>query len=167
MKFKNTLKGLAKLALIPIIAGSSGSCKYVPRHEYEYAGKIGNDSVQFSHDFYWKGKSNIQYNENKLVVKKEDGRHITYIDKEKNNLKIESVEIITLNGKEHCYYMGGIIGESIVKEAQKQFDEYLDKILIEKCKEQKMNEEEATRKKQKEEADILKKVNEGKRLIYQ
>lgn len=73
------------------------------------------------------------YRENSyLEVTRKDGTVVKYYDEEDHDKKIEKVEI-TKNDVVTVYERD-LAGEMIVEEGQKQFDEYLEKIVEEKRK---------------------------------
>lgn len=72
---------------------------------------------------------------NILKVTKPDGRKIHYCDELKHDLKIESVMINFKDGNWKIYSTELEVSKPIIEEAQKQFDEYLRKILEYKQKE--------------------------------
>ena len=114
----NTRKSL--IALAGALSFYFLGCKDVS--EYYYDGKIGDDSVTFIEN-----KSVIFNNERIMVVRKTDGRVIRYFDYHQQDFKLEKVEIQT--GKQVKRYTGiNDMEREILKEAQKQFDSYLEKI---------------------------------------
>jgi len=90
--------------------------------QFHYNGLIGEEKVHF-----WE-RDNIFETSNYLEVEKKDGRKILYKDMCKDDLKIESVDI-TKEGIKETYWLSKPIGDPIVKKAQKQFDDYLQKIF--------------------------------------
>jgi len=107
MKAKN-------LALILAAGMGLASCNV-------WSGKIGNEEV-----FQYKGLS-----ENFLKVTKQDGRIIEYRDKQGDN-KIDSVEIT--KGRYSTTYTNDEVGKEALQIAQKQYEDYLAKILEAKKK---------------------------------
>jgi len=108
MKAKN-------LALILVTGISLAGCGFGKIYYYE--GKIGNESIITSNN-----RTNI-FN---LYVTKEDGRKIDYYDFIRNG-KLDSVTIT--KGKESQTYTEDIIGKEALQVAQKQYTDYLAKIL--------------------------------------
>jgi len=93
---------------------------------YYYSGKIGEDSVQFSHavgPFFWANADLIALDINTLTVKKPDGQIIEYIDDYQNDLKLDYI-VISENGNRNIYR-----DESSLKKAQKEFDDYCQQIV--------------------------------------
>lgn len=125
------IKGLTgRVLLVPVLAGAlviSGCAKY---SQYQYAGKIGEDYVSFEE------KCNLFDWDILLTVTKPNGKIINYYDNAHRDLEIESVGI---KDKENffltMYRANDEVGKPIVEEAQKQFDNYLDKIKETKIKE--------------------------------
>ena len=122
MKTNKTLRNIV-LAL----ALGSTSCR-VNHSQYRYDGKIGEDKVKFTEDRDLIFKLR---NGNVLSVTKPDGRAITYMDYQGNDLKLEYIEI-TKNGQETRYTPNNEVGKPILEKAQKQFDDYLQEIKISK-----------------------------------
>ncbi|MEK6940466.1 MAG: hypothetical protein AABW49_01030 [Nanoarchaeota archaeon] len=64
---------------------------------------------------------------NTLTVTKPDGRVIRYVDRLKNDLNLEAVEI-TVGGNTRRYTANNEVGRPVLEEAQRQFDAYLHQI---------------------------------------
>jgi len=116
MKMNKTLTSIV-LAGALALGGCSGK---VDDSRYEFNGKLGNESVEFKTistgwGTYFKAT-------NSLIVKKEDGKVMTYVDRG-NDLQLDEVRI----GDE--VYRNDAVGEEAIKLAQGQFDSYLTKIL--------------------------------------
>ncbi|MBI2668111.1 hypothetical protein HYX17_05085 [Candidatus Woesearchaeota archaeon] len=112
---------LGRIVLASTIGLGLAGCSDNP--EYHFDGKIGEDKVIFYQDF-WKAS-------NYLVVTKPDGRTIVYRDTgllSYGNFTVDQV-YITKDGVKKIYSKKRNDGEEVVKEAQKQFDDYLNKIL--------------------------------------
>lgn len=90
--------------------------RYPP--EYRYSGKIGEDHVDFRKDVNGR---------NTLAVRKPDGRGINYFDIEGSDLKLESI-ITTEGDRQMIYSIHDNAGKSILGEAQRQFDTYMEQI---------------------------------------
>jgi|SRR3989344_2155318 len=135
MAIKKTLAGII---LSGALLSGCGNNMYTP---YEYNGKIEEDHVTFTKKCYFPlGDNNI------LTIIKKDGRTIKYIDNDGADLKLESIEITKndqtieytkvsdigkIEMKNRIY---GEIGKKMVKIAQTQFDDYLEKIKTEKVR---------------------------------
>lgn len=94
--------------------------------EYRYSGKIGEDQVDFKKEILrpiWGDPREI----NTLAVRKPDGRGINYFDVEGSDLKLESI-ITTEGNRQMVYSIHDNAGKSILGEAQKQFDTYMEQI---------------------------------------
>ena len=116
-------KGILKTKLIvPIVlAAALTSCTIEDLRQYDFHGKIVEDSVSFCY-LILGGPINI------MNVTKPDGRNIAYVDHQKGDLKVEYVRII--NGDQETKYTpDNYIGKEVLEEAQKQFDSYLEKII--------------------------------------
>ena len=127
--------------LVMTLAGSNLLCKSFSENEndfifynpkYDYNGKIGEDWIHFYEERF--GTRNI------LQVSKSDKSIIYYVDDLNDDFKLEYVEILK-DGETHRY-MNNEIGREVLKKAQKQFENYLEKIIkikkeegIEKLKE--------------------------------
>lgn len=119
--------GIKKILTTIVLAGAlalsgAGCRKDYP--QYHYNGKIGEDNITFFElrtDYGLAGQ-------NILIVKKSDGRIISYIDKLKEDLKLESVDIAK-GSKRISYTAKDKVGKQILEEAQKQFDSYLKQII--------------------------------------
>ncbi len=96
---------------------------------YDYKGKIGNDLISCEDEYsFWRGLDHFV-----LIVKKEDGREIRYYDKSRDQ-KLDSV-VIKKNGKSYFFAEEDKIGAEAFKIAEKQYTDYLAKILEAKNKE--------------------------------
>ncbi len=117
------MKTLNKILLfcIGILPSLSFSGCSRSQEEYSYNGKIGEEKVEFKEE-----KRLFFQDNNYLAVTKKDGRQIIYVDNLNEDLKLDYVTI--LFEKEGITYIKDEIGTSIIKEAQKQFDEYLIQI---------------------------------------
>jgi len=104
---KNSLK-----AIILGISIGLTSCSY-------WTGKIGNEKV-----FQYRGPF-----ENSLKITKPDGKEIKYIVTYSKN-KVESVEIT--QNKYSVTYTNNEIGKEALQVAQRQYEDYLTKILVER-----------------------------------
>ncbi len=123
--------GIFPFIIPPIsIAVCVGALLYSALHrnhpEYDYYGRIGNEYVRFSED-------NFPYliiQRNKLSVSKPNGRVAYYYDDKGDDLKIERfVSIICQNSIEQRGCKEERLEEkSQLKEAQRQFEDYLSKI---------------------------------------
>ncbi|MBU1203686.1 MAG: hypothetical protein KKG60_01310 [Nanoarchaeota archaeon] len=120
-----TRKTLTSMVLVGVLALGISGCRK-DHSQYKYDGKIGEDQVIFREKSYL----GISSDDNILRVIKPDGRIIEYKDRLRDDLKLESVEI-TKDGQTTTYYLDDEIGKPILKEAQKQFDNYLQQIRIE------------------------------------
>jgi len=94
---------------------------------YKFNDKIGNEHVEF----------NQLFGNNTLTITKSDGTIIKYMDKEGNDLKIESVwyKAVDEDGKRvHSgyYKLEDEIESPVVEKAQNNFDYYLGKIKSER-----------------------------------
>ena len=116
MKFRKTLR---EIVLMGALALGNTGCATNPDWQYSYDGKIGEDLVS-STQFY----SLFFPNESRINVVKKDGRTLYYCDIE-SDLKLDFVIITDESGKETKYTPDNVIGETVLKEAQKQ-----QKILI-------------------------------------
>ena len=116
MKINKTLTSIV-LAGALALGGCSGK---VDDSRYEFNGKLENESVEFKTKST--GWGNYFKATNYLIVKKEDGKAMTYVDRG-NDLQLDEVRI----GDE--VYINDAVGEEAIKLAQGQFDSYLTKIL--------------------------------------
>lgn len=119
-------KTLTSIIGASFLAFSSAGCE-AKYDKYRYNGKIGEEQVEFRSEYFWGDDRNF------LTIRKPDGRVIKYADAEKNDLKLEWVEI-TKDDKTKGY-TDNEIGKPVLEEAQKQFDNYLQKIKELKTKE--------------------------------
>ncbi len=109
-----TRKNLTKLALGTLTLIGVGCTDNL---EYHFNGEINGEQVRFYED----------RNINQLKVKRVDGTKIKYADCSGNDLKLEYVKI-KKDGKNKKYSESHPFGKNMLKEAQKQFDAYLDTI---------------------------------------
>ena len=100
--------------------------------EYKFGGKIGDEIVIYEEN----RSADIRLGfHTYLTVIKPDGREINYIDSSSvSDLKLERVTI-SKEGNFLSYESEDVIGKPVVEEAQKQFDDYLQKIKEAKIKE--------------------------------
>ena len=119
------MKNLKNLLLISGIAGIIGSCAVNKSAEVSvtsvYNTKINEDSIKFIKDFTKKNIVNI------IEVKKPNNKIIIYRDDMNSDYIIESIEVIE-NGNSRFFHNSSKIEKPVVDEAQKQFDQYLQKI---------------------------------------
>ncbi len=106
-------KTLGKIVLYGTLLGLTG-CSV--NSQYDYNGKIGKDQVAFTNSPLYK---------NILTITKSDGKIIRYIDSRNGDLKLEYVDIAKNGQTERFDKSDG----PVLKEAQKQFDIYLEQIL--------------------------------------
>jgi len=133
---RNFLKGVGLVGIVGIgISGCGDDDKY------HFNGTIDGEQITFY---------NIGYHE-VLKVKRKDGITITYRNDGFGTIEPDKVNI--LGKTKNLTYENNELGKPILKEAQKQFDEYLKKILKEKEKIRK----ETLSTKQKEGLDLIKK----------
>ncbi len=123
--------GISPFIILPIfMAVGLGTPLYSILHrnhpEYNYSGRIGDEHVRFSEDNF--PYSIIQ--RNTLAVSKPNGRVAYYYDDKGDDLKIERfVSIICQNPIEQRGCKEERLEEkSQLKEAQRQFEDYLSKI---------------------------------------
>ena len=88
---------------------------------YNYDGKIDNDNVEFVRRFWLLAKDELD-----LTVEKPDGRVINYYGDGKR-LKLHKVSITQDDVTKS--YRNNEVGKLVLEKAQKQFDDYLAKIL--------------------------------------
>ena len=93
--------------------------------EYYFDAKIGDEKIRFTESLEILSSP---YYKHYLEVTKPDGRIIKYVADIHGNLKINYVEITT-QGITKKYSFNTPYGKEVVETAQKQFDEYLKKIL--------------------------------------
>ena len=112
-------KTLTSIVLAGALAlcGCSGK---VDDSRYEFRGKLGNENVEFKTESIGFGR--YFKATNSLIVKKEDGEIMTYVDRG-NDLQLDEV-IIGEN-----VYRNDAVGEETIKLAQEQFVGYLTKII--------------------------------------
>ncbi len=101
--------------------------------QYHFDGKLGADRVRFyepkvpDHD-----KTCSHFGANVLEITRSDGVKIIYTDwtpdVKSDNLKVDEVKIIK-SGVELVFNSQSITWQEMLPEAQKQFDNYLQKIL--------------------------------------
>lgn len=101
--------------------------------QYHFDGKLGEDRVRFyepkvpDH-----GDACSHFGANVLEITRSDGVKIIYtewtLDVKSDNLKLDEVKIIK-SGVELVYNSQSITWQEMLPEAQKQFDDYLQKIL--------------------------------------
>jgi len=113
---KRTLTGIALAGAFAIGGLSCGS-----HNEYDYSGKFKGEQIYFSSSLF------VNY----LTVIRADGTRINYMDDVGNDLKLGCVSIIPKD-KNMTFYRNDKVGQKVLEEAQKQFDDYLAKILEEK-----------------------------------
>jgi len=118
------MKRLTSLVLAGALSLSLAGCDYSSpspsRHEYN--GKIGKEHVKFEEKKYW-----IWPKANILTVQKSEKLSIIYSDVDGNDLNLDYIEIIK-NGKITKYTLDDTVGKVVLKEAQKSFENYLQKI---------------------------------------
>ncbi len=126
------MNGLGKILKRTALAGGMAlalaNCDLQDKDNYEkyaYAGKIGDEYVKM----YESGVSDI------LRVTRKDGVIIKYVDSVANKSPNQSSDVnyfvVIKHGAKKYYYNSPTNGEAI-KEAQKQFNDYLSKILEKK-----------------------------------
>jgi len=118
-------KALTSIVLVGLALGGAGcsgknSGKKYAQYEGEY--QIDNNKVAFNEVSYGDLDST-----NVITVQKPNGKIIKYFDTRKEDLIIESVEIKNYDFNKR-YYNSDEIGQMIVEKAQKQFDDYIEKI---------------------------------------
>jgi|SaaInlStandDraft_3_1057020.scaffolds.fasta_scaffold74336_2 hypothetical protein len=126
MKFKKTICALA--AVVGLGLCSENVYNKIqqenndPNKKYLFEGTIDNEDICFYRTLpiY----SSIKYT---LIIGSEDGKTTTYKD-EDGNLKIESFCVTDEFGYTGCYPKDGI-GESSIEDAQKIFDDRLERIV--------------------------------------
>jgi len=109
-------KTLATLVALLGLVGISG-CSEKKDTQYNFDGNIGNEKI----------KCERQSNDLVLEVTKKDGRKIIYQDYARD-LKLDYVTVIIDSANKRYFSLDDEIGKAVVNEAQKQFNEYLDKI---------------------------------------
>lgn len=117
MKGRKSLRNILFAMTLPFVMSGCGS-KY---DEFCYDEKIGEEEVKFIH-------YSIPFHHNQLNVARTDGTKIEYVDKKDNDLKLEYI-IVEKNGEWTKYPKNSAFGKEVVEEGQKQFDDYLAKIL--------------------------------------
>ncbi len=115
-------KTLTSIVLVGTLALGAVGCSK-DHSQYKYDGKIGEDQVTFIEKDYFFNAAD----DNILTVTKQDGRVIKYVDRLGEDLKLEYVEI-TQSGQTTKYTADDEVGKSILEEAQKQFDAYIQQI---------------------------------------
>ena len=119
MSLKKTLTGIV-ITLAALYTLTTTACAY---NEYHYNGMIDDEHIYFGERTVGKV----------LQVERPDGTIITYVDNSSApDLKLDYVEITTINDgwkSRKTYWLNDEVGEPVLKEAQKQFDNYLKKIL--------------------------------------
>ena len=115
---KRTLTSIALAGALAIGGLSCGT-----HNEYDYNGTLGKEDINF--------RSNWLLRTNYLKVIRADGTIIKYFDADRNDLRLESVVIIDKD-KNVTSYFNDKVGQKVLEEAQKQFDDYLAKICEEK-----------------------------------
>ncbi len=115
---KNLIFGIG---IAGIVEGCSANRNLDIYHESTYTGKIDGDSIKFTREFRKKEIINI------MEVRKPNNKVIYYIDAfGKDNL----IETVQVNENKNCqlFYNTFETDTSLIKEAQKQFNNYLQKI---------------------------------------
>lgn len=114
-----------------IVLGLSG-CAKDDFSKYEFHGKIGDNQIDFYHRM-------TPTPRNTLRVRGKDC--ISYSDYVGNDLKIECVEGFNPDGTEYSRNLGWATKEEekLLKQDQKDFDKWLEKIVAEKAKQAKNN----------------------------
>lgn len=123
MSLRKTLAGIVMVGALALGAGCSKDYS-----AYNYDGKIGEEQVKFKQKHY----NFSPPSDNILTVTKPDGTIVTYADREKDDLKLEYVVII--KGGVTTKYWRDEVGKPVLAEAQRQFDDYLQKIKESKIK---------------------------------
>ena len=119
---------VVKTGLTALLIGTIIGCSEHP--QYLFKGRIDGQNIEFSESLF--------PSQNRMIIIKDDGRKIVYIDiNEGNDLKIDRIEITNKMGETQVYTKINMKGaeENLFNEAQRQFDEYLKKILEYKEKE--------------------------------
>ncbi len=118
-----TNKTLTNLVLTGALALGGAGCLGTRHDEYHFSGKIGEEQIEFSEspNYYW----------NTLKVVKADGSTIAYEDNRGDDLKLDFICILPKENTTSCYYADSKnpAVKPIMEQAQKQFDDYLAKIL--------------------------------------
>jgi len=109
-------RNLASVVSAGVLALSGSGCFGTI---YDFNGKIGYEQVKFGKTFF--------DGHNILEVKRADGTSVKYFDNDMHDLKVDWIRIT--NGKEYTDYEKNLIGEKTLQEGQRQFDDYLAKIL--------------------------------------
>ncbi len=112
-------RALARIGLWGLLSSATIGC--TDHSEYHFIGQIGTDNVKFYE---------LNFNhDNFLVVTKEDGTMQKYVDDNKDDLKIESIEITVGENTTKYYTNSSNSAEVEIAEiAQREFDSYLAKI---------------------------------------
>jgi len=131
MGIKQTLTSIVLAGALALGTVGCNIDYHLDHSQYTYDGKIGEDKVTFTETECFAAED-----DNILTITKPDGRVIKYVDRLKEDLKLEYVQI-TANGQTTKYTADDEVGKSILKEAQKQFDVYLQKIDEAKAQERK------------------------------
>jgi len=142
-------KALTSIVLTGLALGGIGCANY---REYHFDGKIGKEGVEF---YEAEG-----FQLNALNVTKPDGKKIMYADEYGEDLKLEAVTIKYGEGSFEKTYRQ----EKVLEKAQKQFDDYLQKIKETKAEEKKRKTAQKLEEKSKE---IKKKLEEENKIIKQ
>jgi len=131
-------KTIGTIVLAGVLAlGNIGCSKEKDHSEYNYNGKIGEDEV-----FFYERENSSWFKEdyNILEINKPDGRFIRYTDEKGEDLIVDDVYISKKGVKDLRVAVGydsnNEVDQPVLKEAQKQFDLYLQKIKETKTQEQ-------------------------------
>ena len=121
MEIKKALTSLVLAGSLTLSTFSNLGCRG-DLSGYTYQGQINGNQVAFRQDRGFAGETI-----NTLTVKKADGRVITYTDSGGGDLELNFVEI-TKDKQITRYHSNNEVEEEIMREAQKQFDDYLKRI---------------------------------------
>jgi len=114
----NLKRNLGQILLASTIGFGLVGCS---NPDYHFYGKIADDKVRFY-------QSGTFGEENYIEVTKPNEIIVTYMDISGSDFKLDAVKITT-NNETKMYWRGVEDGDKIVKKFQKQFDDYLKKIL--------------------------------------
>ena len=120
MPIRKTLTSIVSAGVL--VLGSSG-CFYAGHTDYDFDGKILEEEIKF-----WKSLPLVMGNKtHTLRVKRPSGVVIKYVDNEGLDLKVDYIEI--KRDATTTIYRRDIAGSEVLEEAQRQFKDYLSKIL--------------------------------------
>ena len=123
---------LASIAILGLCGLCISGCKD-PGFAYRYSGDIDGENVWFT-----TGERSSVHNSHTytLAVKKSNGKVIEYVSNLGNDLVLEAVNVVE-EGEVRTYNKVIPDQKPVVEQAQKDFNDYLKKILEAKAKEQK------------------------------